>query len=275
MAELGGTSGGACRKPVLSQSRPGLPEDGAPVPWGTMQGCPRDPRSPPPRAHDGTQLACEQRPWRKEVEQQQQPAVLPPVPATSPGEQGEAPGCHPGPHSPAPRLFPPRVSSGVFAASESICPNMAVTVATPLPALPDKNGSVCVLPALPRGWHPQRGATALLQDAAAFPRHRACTPAEQVLSPSPYSQCARPPSSPSLAPCRSQPCCEVRGALRVPFLLAFAAVGLLAPGFVGSCPTLHRRSPGKMLGVFPTPGSTAKGDLRRAQGGTVKRPQWS
>lgn len=85
--------------------------------------------------------------------------MLPSVLATSPGKRGKALRCHPDPHGPAPRLFPLRVSSGFFAASKSICPNMPVTMAAPLPALLDKTRrSVCAASSTvgPRAGIPNR-----------------------------------------------------------------------------------------------------------------------
>lgn len=102
------------------------------------------------------------------------------------GGAGGSPRCHPGPHGAAPRLLPLRGSCEVSAASENICPNMAVTMVTPLPASPDKNGSV-------RAGGCAPGAGILSPEpphsrGTQQPSHGHCILAERVLSPSPCFQ---------------------------------------------------------------------------------------
>lgn len=175
MAELGGTSGGVCASPGCPTS-PGWSNHA----MGCNTGLPQGPPWPPP-AHA---LAQNQIPGERRCKGSQR--CFPPCQTPPQGSRGN-PGCHPGPHSLAPHLFPLGVSSGVFAANKNTCPTMAVTMATPF-----------------------------------WTKMEACA------------------------------CCQ----------LCPGDVALPVPVAVGSRPTLHQRSPGKMLGVVTPavqPRGTAEG----------------
>lgn len=81
-----------------------------------------------------------QNPWRWRCNSNSSQQCLPMCRTTSLVNGMKPQGATLAPQSPC--TFPLRVSSRVLAANKSICPNMAVTMAAPLPALLDKNRSV-------------------------------------------------------------------------------------------------------------------------------------
>lgn len=81
-----------------------------------------------------------QNPWRWRCNSNSSQQCLPVCRTTSLVNGMKPQGATLAPQSPC--TFPLRVSSRVLAANKSICPNMAVTMAAPLPALLDKNRSV-------------------------------------------------------------------------------------------------------------------------------------
>jgi len=158
-------------------------------PWGPLQ-----PPSMRPRWHTAR---SQTKPREKGGVTTAAASATSPCASHRPGGAGRSPHVPPWPPRPGPTLI--WVSSGAFAASDNICPNMAVTMTTPLPASPDKNGSMRTAGS---AWGPGAGIPSQEPPRSEGTQqpchgHRDRAPAERLLSPSPGSQPTQPPSSPS------------------------------------------------------------------------------